>query len=244
MKKIIVLVLSVILLTGLFAGCTTIPQSTSPTTTPSTANVQQESGISTEEPYEFTLFSNWGKLGYQGEIYMNKMAEELNLKINYEFPPGSSYDDAIQLMLASGEYPELVLMPSETSPVFVNACNDGVFKNIDEYLKSGLFPHIMKHTSEVSWIALDVFKDGRIWGVPRSSMVRADGYEVRGDWMKAIGMDFKEGASLTLMNCIICCMPLLIMIRMETELMTHMGFVPVPPIMPIISAKHSESAAE
>jgi putative aldouronate transport system substrate-binding protein len=198
MKKIIVLVLSVILLTGLFAGCTTIPQSTSPTTTPSTANVQQESGISTEEPYEFTLFSNWGKLGYQGEIYMNKMAEELNLKINYEFPPGSSYDDAIQLMLASGEYPELVLMPSETSPVFVNACNDGVFKNIDEYLKSGLFPHIMKHTSEVSWIALDVFKDGRIWGVPRSSMVRADGYEVRGDWMKAIGMDFKEGASLTL----------------------------------------------
>lgn len=128
MKKIIVLVLSVILLTGLFAGCTTIPQSTSPTTTPSTANVQQESGISTEEPYEFTLFSNWGKLGYQGEIYMNKMAEELNLKINYEFPPGSSYDDAIQLMLASGEYPELVLMPSETSPVFVNACNDGVFK--------------------------------------------------------------------------------------------------------------------
>jgi putative aldouronate transport system substrate-binding protein len=206
MKRILVLVLSITIIMSLFVGCAQSNNNSGDSTqTPTNQQPEGQSNanesdelVITDEPYEFTLFSNWGKLGYQGEMYMNQLCEELNLKINYDFPAGSSYNDTVQLMLASGDYPDLVLMPSESSPEFLYACEDGVFMNIEEYLDSGLFPYIMKHTAEISWAALDVFKDGRIWGVPRSSMVRADGYEVRADWLEAVGIDYTEGDTMTL----------------------------------------------
>lgn len=151
-----------------------------------------------EETYAFTMFTNWGSLGPVGEMYMNNLEEELNLDITYEFPSGSGYNDALTTMMATLELPEVILMPTETSQLFRDACEDGLFIDLAPYLESGDYPNIMAHTADVSWESLDVFKDGRIWGIPRSSMMRADGYVFRKDWLDAVGITIEEGKPITL----------------------------------------------
>lgn len=150
-----------------------------------------------EEPYSFTLMGNLGvEMKEPDEKFFENIENALNLDIEVQLPPSTSYTESLQMMLASGEYPELVLFPNHTDTMFVDACRDGVILPLNDFLDDT--PNLMKYSYDVSWKTLQILGDGKIFGVPRTSIARADGYMLRKDWLDKLGITYDETKPMTL----------------------------------------------
>lgn len=158
--------------------------------------------VEDKELYEFTMMGNLtAEMTDNDRAYIKGLEDTLNLKINVELPPSTSYTESLQMMLVSGEYPELVLFPSATDTVYVDAVRNGVFLPLDSYLETA--ENLKAYTYEVSWDGLKVLSDSgdnQIYGVPRTSITRADGFFIRQDWIDNLGLAFDETKPLTLVQ--------------------------------------------
>ena len=97
-----------------------------------------------------------------------------NVKIELEIPPSTNYDERLQIMLAGGDYPEVVLFPSEGSKILLDAVKNGVLIPLNQYLEKA--PNLIKYSYDISWDSLKLAGDDNIYGIPRTSIARADGY--------------------------------------------------------------------
>lgn len=136
--------------------------------------------------------------GSIAEKWQHQVEEKLNIKIEWVMPPKSAYEDNLQLIMINKDKPDVLCFPTawlnQTS--FIEACEYDMFLDLSAMLEN--YPNITSHTSQISWDALDIFNDGRIWGVPRSSPARADGFTIRKDWLDNLGIEYNEGDFLTL----------------------------------------------
>lgn len=201
MKKLSILVLALVMALGLIVtGCqnaattTTQPSGTTTKGATTTAGTTTTAG---DELYEFTMMGNLGaEMKEPDQIFFENLGNRLNLKINVEIPPSTSYNERLQMMLASTEYPELVLFPNSTDAMFVDAVRNEVFLPLNDYLTST--PNLMQYSYEVSWESLKVLGDDQIFAVPRTSIARADGYLIRADWLQKLGIELTEGQPITI----------------------------------------------
>lgn len=136
--------------------------------------------------------------GSVADQWVTQLEEKLNLDIEWVIPPKSAYEDNLQLTMINEDKPDVICFPTEwlTQTSFTEACESGMFYDISGSLEN--YPNLMAHTAQISWEALDVFNDGRVWGVPRSTVCRADGFLLREDWLKNLNIDYKEGDFMTL----------------------------------------------
>ena len=203
-KKVSVLALSLILGTASLPGCGnasgtagTTPASSSPSSgsaSPASATPKQED----KELYEFTIFGSGigNELKKADNAYIAGVEKALNLKLNVEIPPASSYVESLQMMIASGQYAELFNFPDGQDKLREDAAKNSIIIPLNQYLEN--CPNLMQYTYDISWSALKVLKDDNIYGVPRTSIARADGFVVRKDWLEKVGFDFKDGEYMTL----------------------------------------------
>ena len=197
MKKTMTLLLSLILMLGVvLAGCqsaaTTKPAGTTATTKPAGSTPTADNTL-----YEFTLMGNLGaEIKEPDQIFFDNLGQRLNLKINIELPPATSYTERLQMMLASTEYPELVLFPNHTDVMFVDAVKNGVFLPLNDYLENT--PNLVQYSYDISFESLKILKDGVIYAIPRTSIARADGQLIRKDWLDNLGIELQEGKAITL----------------------------------------------
>lgn len=126
----------------------------------------------------------------------DRLGEALNVDLEWIVPPSTGYKEQLQLSLVSGEYPDLVFFPSETDESFLNAVNDGVLIPVNPYLDQ--LPNIMEYTYDISWEALETKRDGNIYGVPRTSVARNDGFIIREDWLRNIGFEMPANREVTI----------------------------------------------
>ena len=196
-NKMIALLLAVVMSVGMLAGCGKTDAEPAESAVTEVKLEENDSAVEDEEPVELTIMANFGELGEVGKIWLAQIEEACNIKINWKLPAVSSYEDSLQLMMIDDEKPDVVFLPDAwlTSATFIEGCEDGVFMNIAELLPE--YENIMAHTADFSWEALDVLRDGGIWGVPRSTMVRADGFRAKTEWLEAIGSDYQEGDYMT-----------------------------------------------
>lgn len=155
----------------------------------------------TEEPVELSIMVSYLPEIEEGSIsdaWDKILEEKLNVKLDWVIVPSSSYEDNLQLTLINDDKPDVFCFPTAwlTQTTFSDACENGMFYDISEMLPN--YPNLMAHTSQISWDALDIYNDGRIWGVPRSTMSRADGFGLRKDWLENLNIDYTEGEFLTL----------------------------------------------
>ncbi len=136
--------------------------------------------------------------GSIADQWATQLEEKLNLDIEWVIPPSSAYEDNLQLYLINEDKPDVMCFPTEwlTQTSFTDACDAGMFYDLSGELEK--YPNLMAHTAQISWEALDVFNDGRVWGVPRSTVCRADGFLLREDWLKNLNIDYTEGELMTL----------------------------------------------
>jgi putative aldouronate transport system substrate-binding protein len=128
--------------------------------------------------------------------WVEQVEKELHVKLEFEIPPVTGYQERVQLMLASGEYPDLVYFPQTNDQSFLNAVRDGLVVPVNEYIANT--ENLMKYTYDVSWNALKIQQDENIYGIPRTTVIRNDAYWVRKDWLDKLGITIPENSEITL----------------------------------------------
>ena len=201
-KKALMLVIAMVL--GSLTGCSK-PAESETKEQPASTEVQQtsekEEEVKPEEPIKISIMVHNALRVPEGSIsdkWTQQLEEKVGVEIEWICPPSSSYEDNLQLSLLNKERPDVFCFPTEwlTNISFEGAIQGDYFYNLADMIED--YPNLMAHTSDFSWEALDIYNDGSIWGVPRSTVARADGFAINEQWLKNLGIDYKEGEFMTL----------------------------------------------
>lgn len=199
-KRILSLLLVAALALATLSGCGKSGNLTQETTSTVSSTIESSQKSEERELYEFTLMQDFTpvEIPPASKIFFENIEKKFNVKINFQVPASGNYNEALQIMLAGGDYPEAVLWPDITNQAFQDAvANDLVLpitKELNEYGKN-----IIKYSYPISLDALKVKGNDDIYGIPRTSIVRADGMFYRKDWAEALGMTLpEEGSAITL----------------------------------------------
>lgn len=204
-KVFLIFVLALVMVCSVFIGCTKKPEDDTEKTEEKVESKATETKEETTEKveavdnelYEFTVMADFIGEMSQGELdFFDNLEKALNIKLDYYAPPVSAYTESLQIMLASGDYPELTLFNNHLDKAFYDAAEGGVYIALNDYL--GEDSNLIKYSYPTSINAMKVLGDERIFGIPRTSIARADGYFMRADWMRTLGYDVKSGDYLTL----------------------------------------------
>ncbi|WP_309120652.1 extracellular solute-binding protein [Paenibacillus sp.] len=124
-------------------------------------------------------------LGYPDDdsIIIKTIEEYTNADLTMQFVPNSSYPDKMNITLASGELPTLMVTDPK-NPSFINAARNGAFWEIGPYLKdyqnlAQANPVVLNNTSI----------DGKIYGMYRARTLGRNGMTLNADWMKNLGLE-------------------------------------------------------
>lgn len=112
--------------------------------------------------------------------------EALNVKLKYTIIPEYNYMEQIKVILEGDEKVDLVMFPSHQNQVFLEAVQRGKIISLDKYLDET--SPIVKYTLPSTLDLMKVTSDGGIYAVPRSTLIRNDGYIIRKDWCEALNI--------------------------------------------------------
>lgn len=130
------------------------------------------------------------------KLLFQSIEKATNTEIKFDIPPSTGYNERLQLSLTTGDYPDVVFFPSPSDAAFLKAVKDGVILPIDSYLKSA--DNVKKYSYDISWDALRVNNDGKIYGIPRTTVIRSDGYWLRKDWLDKLNIKLPDNNEITL----------------------------------------------
>ena len=95
-------------------------------------------------------------------LYLLEQMEEVNnVTIELEVPPQSSYTESLQMMLAGGDYPDVVNFSDHTDKMFTQGVDTGLFVPITEEIQNA--PNLLAHTYDVTWEAVKTKQDDDIY---------------------------------------------------------------------------------
>ena len=124
------------------------------------------------------------------------LEEACNVDLEFILPPTSSYEEQLNLMVASGDYPDLVQFTSLSAANFLDSAENGILLPLDGYIEN--YPNLQEYIDPASWTAMrSAVSDGQLYGVPRNSVMRTDGWLVRDDWLQAVGIELEDCSTVT-----------------------------------------------
>ncbi|WP_084821915.1 extracellular solute-binding protein [Bacillus sp. SA1-12] len=109
-----------------------------------------------------------------------------NTELNIEWVSANNYGDKFNVMLASGELPDLMLVPDPFNPVFRQAAEQGAFWDIKPYIDD--YPNIKEGIDDIAW---DLTKmNGANYVIPRPRPTDGEAFFIlRKDWLDKVGLD-------------------------------------------------------
>lgn len=204
MKRIRVIsaVLCVILIVGMLGGCSKQQKVSDSNTTVNSKseNVKDDSNDKNEElveePTEISMLV-LTVADFDPETFpsVKVIEEKLNIKLNYEFAPSSSYTEKLQISLVSNDYPDLIMFDSASSTIFLDAVDSEIIVPVTEWVKES--DNLLKYTNADAWEAMKVLNNEEIYAIPRSTMMRSDGFVIRKDWCDNLGIALPEDGIVT-----------------------------------------------
>ena len=103
-----------------------------------------------------------------------------NITLNYVL--NSVYPDKLNVTLASGKLPTIMMIPDKI-PSFVSAVRNGAFWDLTSYLKD--YPNLSK-ANDITLENSEI--DGKVYGVYRARPLGRNGFYFRQDWLKKLGL--------------------------------------------------------
>ena len=89
-----------------------------------------------------------------------------------------------------------MLFDSTGDRIYLDGIKNGAIIGISKYLK--YMPFFQKYSYKESWDAFKVMGTDEIYGLPRTSIARADGFYVRKDWLANLKVANPEGRAVEL----------------------------------------------
>ena len=150
--------------------------------------------------YPFRIFAVvWTEKSEISQRFLDRWQEENNVEIELELPPYTTYNEKLQIMLAGGDYPDVINFGSHTDVNLIRAAEDGVVVPITNYVNQTNSPNLLKYTYEETWNATRVIEGSDdYYMIPRSTLTRYDGFAVRTDWLENVGLPVPDDGRLSL----------------------------------------------
>ena len=174
-KKVSCIVFAAAMLAGVTAGCKSGTPAKSTGSSGSSQNVSMKilcpnyndtSVINTSPP-------------------LKKLEEMTHSTITMQWSPAASYQDKFNVLMASNNLPDVVIVPDLKSAVFTDAVAGNQFWQLDSYLSSSEFSNF-KNISKVS--ITNTKTSGKSYVLPRERILKRQMIVYRADWAKAAGV--------------------------------------------------------
>lgn len=201
MKKRLSKMMTVAVLVALAAttACGNRSDSKGNTSGPGTGQSSKPAGQESKgDPVKIRVMANHNQanISQSDKKWIEQVEKALNVDLEFDIPPSSGYTERLQLTLASGDYPDLIYFPNLQEPSFHNAVKDGLVVPVNKYIQHA--KNIMEYTYDVSWGALKALQDDNIYGIPRTTAIRNDGYWLRKDWLNHLGIAIPDNSEITI----------------------------------------------
>ncbi|TBL71079.1 extracellular solute-binding protein [Paenibacillus thalictri] len=118
-----------------------------------------------------------------------ELEKKLNVKLNITWLSPNNYLDKMNVTLASGDLPDVMLIENPFAPNVVTALRQGVFWDVTDQIKN--YPNLMAYPKD-SWENVKV--EGKLYGITRARPT--DGQYgtpiLRKDWLDKLGLKTPE----------------------------------------------------
>ncbi|MFC5449766.1 extracellular solute-binding protein [Paenibacillus aestuarii] len=114
--------------------------------------------------------------------YWSKFQKDNKVQLDVEWIPSGDYDTKFDLVLASGNIPEVIVANSITRPTLQNAVKQGAFWDLTPILGDfSKYPNLKNNGYKDVWNYIRT--DGKIYGVPRNRPHIDLSLKIRKDWL-------------------------------------------------------------
>ncbi|SFB48325.1 ABC-type glycerol-3-phosphate transport system, substrate-binding protein [Cohnella sp. OV330] len=113
-----------------------------------------------------------------------------NVKLEIEAPPINNYVDKLQVVMASGDLPDVIYN--------WGTAGNGADANMEKWAQNGLleplddkianYPNLMKNITPDMWNAVKSVNDGKTYIIPRTNVVNHWGYMINQQWLDKLGL--------------------------------------------------------
>lgn len=83
---------------------------------------------------------------------LKQINEKFHVKINVTYVPANNYQDKLNVMLASGDLPDVSLVWDINTQTFANATNQGAFWDLTPYIKD--YPNLAAYPEQIYKMSL------------------------------------------------------------------------------------------
>lgn len=209
MKRKIALLLTAVMVTGMFAGCGNSGSSSSGNTNESstaTASLLENADpdFKYDEPVTLssyfeispTIMSDFDQETVVNSLYYQRLKERTNISIDWKWFAANTTDDSIQkksVAIASGDIPDFMIVNS--SQLALLAKSDLINRDIGKIYDAYASDTLKEWTTGEGDAALESAKDkGDIIAIPLvdSSIDGADVLWIRRDWINKLGLEMPK----------------------------------------------------
>ncbi|MFE5321804.1 extracellular solute-binding protein [Paenibacillus sp. NPDC056579] len=112
------------------------------------------------------------------------LEDKMGVKMDVTFVPGTTYNDKLNVTLASGNLPQVMVVLDNKNAAVINAIRSGAFWEIGPYIKQ--FSNLQKYWNDQ--IGSNISVDGKIYGIYRDRPFARKGVIFRQDWLDNLGL--------------------------------------------------------
>lgn len=196
-SKWLLLVLAIVMCVSLFAGCSNNSASddnnnvkpAEETKAPPAKEAEPATAEPTvAEPTEIEIMvMTFQEPPDLNNEYYTELQKMTNTKLNITWVPDADYDTRFDLVLASGDIPEVIIAKSYSRPTLTQALDNNVFWDLTPLLGDfSKFPNLKDKQTPGSWKYVEY--KGKIMGIPRSRSLIDSGIKIRKDWLEELNI--------------------------------------------------------
>jgi len=151
------------------------------------AGAQEGGTAAAQAPVAFSLFIRAvPDFVPEGNPWVDQINRDTNSRITWIVAPAATAWEKRNVLLASGDYPDVLMLIGPEDSLYDEMREAGKLQALDTYLASA--PNLQKYTHGVAWDAARA-KDGKLYMVPRCTIIREDYWINRRDWREKLGLE-------------------------------------------------------
>lgn len=138
-----------------------------------------------QEPIKLTtLHPYWGEMPDVDGPVFKRLEEIMNADITPTFFHGPNMLDKVNVALASGDLPDILVVFQGKQPSIVNAIRSGAFWELSDYI--GQYPNLQATRDPIRDENIKV--DGKVWALYVNDEISKTGITLRQDWLDRLGL--------------------------------------------------------
>lgn len=150
---------------------------------------KNEGAKEAKAPPKFTVMFDYNVdpkgMSLKDNDYINFLQEKTGVRVELESPGTAGYLDKLNILMASGNYPDAFAVNDKDKNKLLQFANDSLLTDIAPYLDK--YPNLKNNMPKDAW--LPVTQQGKIWAIPYN---RHDGFTqvvyINKKWLDTLGL--------------------------------------------------------